>query len=482
MSLSRRLAAGFGAIMLAACQPPDAPEDTAGGPATAAAAETGGGPTGFTVDVSYHQLENGLRVVLSQDHTVPTATVGVYYGVGFRNEPRGRTGFAHLFEHLMFQGSRNLPHGAFDNLIYGSGGVNNGSTRYDFTNYYEVVPSNALQAVLWAEADRMAFPNLDETQLDNQREVVRNEVFVNVINQPYGGWIWIDLPMAANENWHNAHNFYGDLTDLDAASLEDARTFFDQYYAPNNAVLVVAGDFDREETLGWIEELFGHIPAGDPLPEIDTSEPRQEEEKFASQEDQLANQPALAVGYHMPPRGTPEYYAMAIIDQLMVQGDDSRLTRSIVDEEGYASGVFGGINLLGNAFNYNGPMLWTVGLIHDSEFTVSEVMGTIDATIESIRTEPVSEADVERARTKLLAEFYDTVDTATRFGLVDLLAAFAQFDDDPSRINRITEGFEQVTPELVRSTAQEYLRPTNRTVLEVRLAGAGDAAGETPQE
>ena len=470
MTVYKSLLAGLGVLALAGCQPADQASSAGGHSEPDNQASATAGDTGFTVDVSYHQLDNGLRVVLSEDHTVPTATVAVYYGVGFRNEPQGRTGFAHLFEHLMFQGSRNLPHGAFDRLIYGSGGVNNGSTRYDFTNYYEVAPSNALHAILWAEADRMAFPNLDESQLDNQREVVRNEVFVNVINQPYGGWIWIDLPMAANENWHNAHNFYGDLTDLDAASLEDAQTFFDQYYAPNNAVLVVAGAIDKAETLAWIEELFSHIPAGDALPEIDTSEPRQEEEKFQFIEDNLANQPAVAVGYHMPERGTPEYYAMALIDQLLVQGDDSRLTQTLVNEEGYASGVFGGINLLGNAFNYNGPMLWTVGLIHDSEFTVSEVMGTLDTTIESIRTEPISEADLERARTKLLAGFYGTVDTATRFGLVDLLASFALFDDDPSRINRITEGFEQVTPELVMSTAQEYLRPTNRTVLEVRLA------------
>ena len=474
MTLYRGLAAGFGALLLAACQPADTVDvaDTSADEAVAVH------DTSFQVDVSYYQLDNGLRVVLSEDHTVPTATVGVYYGVGFRNEPRGRTGFAHLFEHLMFQGSANLPHGAFDNLIYGSGGVNNGSTRYDFTNYYEVVPSNALQAILWAEADRMASPNLDETQLDNQREVVRNEVFVNVINQPYGGWIWIDLPMAANENWHNAHNFYGDLSDLDAASLEDAQEFFDTFYAPNNAVLVVAGDIDKGETLGWIEDMFGPIEAGAPLPDIGTSEPRQNAEKFESIEDDLANQPALAVGYHMPERGTPEYYAMAMLDQLLLQGDDSLLTASLVNEEGYASGVFGGINLLGNAFNYNGPMLWTVGLIHDSEFTVSEVMGTLDETIESVRTELVSEADVERARTKLLADFYATVDTGTRFGLVDLLASFALFDDDPSRINRITEGFEQVTPELIRATAEDYLRPTNRTVLEVRLAPDDDGSTE----
>jgi len=468
MTIRKSLVLALGTLALAACQPATDSSEQA---ANTNGADTSAASTSFTVDVSYHTLDNGLRVVLSEDHTVPTATVAVYYGVGFRNEPRGRTGFAHLFEHLMFQGSRNLPHGAFDRLIYGSGGVNNGSTRYDFTNYFEVVPSNALEAIIWAEADRMGQPNLDESQLDNQREVVRNEVFVNVINQPYGGWIWIDLPMVANENWHNAHNFYGDLTDLDAASLEDAQAFFDQFYAPNNAVIVVAGDIDKDETLGWIEQYFSYIEAGDPLPEIDTSEPRQEEEKFDYIEDNLANQPALAVGYHMPERGTPEYYAMILIDQLLVQGDDSRLTQSLVAEEGYASGVFGGINLLGNAFNYSGPMLWTVGLIHDSEFTVSEVMGTMDTTIEGIRTTPVTEAELERARTKLLSDFYGTVDTSTRFGLVDLLASFAMFDDDPSRINRITEGFEQVTPELVMSTAQEYLRPTNRTVLEVRLAG-----------
>ncbi len=154
----------------------------------------------------------------------------------------------------------------------------------------------------------------------------------------------------------------------------------------------------------------------------------------------------------------------------------------MVNQEGFASGVFGGINMLGNAFNYDGPMLWTVGLIHDSEFSVSEVMDTLDTTIEGVRTNLVSEADVERARTKLLADFYSTVDTGTRFGLVDLLASFAMFDDDPERINRITEGFEQVTPELIRATAEEFLRPSNRTVLEVRLApDDADADADAPE-
>ncbi|HAQ35158.1 MAG: peptidase M16 [Maricaulis sp.] len=474
-----RLLAVFGAFALAACG------SGSDGPAPdRAAPQTGDDTTtdvsmvnGIEIEVDYHTLDNGLRVVLSEDHTIPTATVGVYYGVGFRNEPRGRTGFAHLFEHLMFQGSENLPGGEFDQLIYNSGGVNNGSTRFDYTNYYEVVPSNALQSVLWAEADRMARPIIDQEGLDAQTGVVTNEVLVNVINQPYGGWVWIDLPMLAFENWHNAHNFYGDLTDLEAADLSDAQTFFDSYYSPSNAVIVVAGDFEPAETLAWIEDYFGDVPAGNPLPEIDISEPRQEEEKFGSREDPLAPQPALAFGYQMPERGTQEYYAMAVLDQLLVQGNDSLLHRAIVVDEGYASGVFGGINLLGNLYNYNGPMLWTVGMIHGNEHDRDAIMTTVDDVIERLRTEEISEEELSRALTKLRSDFYGIVDSGTRFGLIDLLAAFALFDDDPSRINRIEEGFDDVTPALVLATAQEYLRPTNRSVLEVVPAPA-DGTGE----
>jgi len=161
---------------------------------------------GLNIETRYYTMPNGLKIVLSRDPSVPTATVGIYYGIGFRIEPRNRTGFAHLFEHLMFQGSANAPKGTFDKIIYNSGGVNNGSTRFDFTNYYEVVPSNALETVLWVEADRMRAPAINEEVLKNQQGVVTNEVKVNVLNQPYGGWPWLDMPQVANENWYNAHN------------------------------------------------------------------------------------------------------------------------------------------------------------------------------------------------------------------------------------------------------------------------------------
>ncbi len=173
------------------------------------------------VPFTYDTLPNGLKVVLARDTTAPTVGVGVYYHIGFRNEPRDRTGFAHLFEHLMFQGSGNLGKMEFIKLVESNGGILNGSTRFDFTNYYQVLPAHTLETILWAEADRMKGLQIDSSNLRNQQDVVKNEVRVNVLNQPYGSFPWIDLPMTANENWYNAHNFYGELSDLDAATLEE---------------------------------------------------------------------------------------------------------------------------------------------------------------------------------------------------------------------------------------------------------------------
>jgi len=290
--------------------------------------------------VEYHKLDNGLRVVLSQDKTAPIVTLAVYYKIGFRVEPRNRTGFAHLFEHMMFQGSQNLGKMEFIRLVEGKGGVLNGSTRFDFTNYFEIVPSHVLETMLWAEADRMRGLAITQENLTNQQGVVVNEVKVNVLNQPYGGFPWLDLPQAANVNWYNAHNFYGDLKDLEAATLVDVQNFFKTYYAPNNAVLVIAGDFEAGETLAMVKKYFGNIPSSALPPPPDLAEPRQNQEKRKERVDPLANKPALAFGYHMPERYTPEYFAMGLIDQILLQGQDSRLYQKLVQAtEGYAGDV-----------------------------------------------------------------------------------------------------------------------------------------------
>ncbi len=439
-----------------------------GGPTdTATVTEKPAVPASYSVPVAYHTLDNGLKVVISEDHTAPIATIAVYYNIGFRIEPRDRTGFAHLFEHMMFQGSGNLGKMEFIRLIQRNGGVLNGSTRFDFTNYFEIVPSNTVEMMLWAEADRMRGLDITQENLANQQGVVKNEVRVNVLNQPYGGFPWLWMPQYANTNWYNAHNFYGELDDLDAATLDDVKDFFATYYAPNNAVVVVAGDVDPAETLAWVKQYFGDIPRADLPAAPDIAEPPQREEKIAVREDALINRPALAFAYHMPARNTPEYYAMGLIDQILLQGDDSLLTQKLVKEKGYTGSVSGGINLLGNMFNYSGPMLWTASLIHDADVDAKDIMSATDEAIAELRTKPVDQATLDRALVKMRSSLYDTVGGFYGFGRADLLASFALFDDDPARINTLEDEFRQVTPELIRTTAEKYLQPTNRTVLKL---------------
>jgi zinc protease len=429
------------------------------------------------VDMQYFTLPNGLKVVLAKDAIAPTVTVAVYYGIGFRVEPRERTGFAHLFEHLMFQGSKHAPKGVFDTTVTNSGGVNNGSTRFDFTNYYEILPSGALERMLWLEADRMANPVIDDVVLKNQQGVVGNEVKVNVLNQPYSTWPWIDLPMLANTNWYNSHNFYGDLKEIEAATVPDAKQFSEAFYRPGNAVLVVAGDLDYAATRAMVEKYFGWMPKKPPVVQPDISEPRQTAEKFKSRVDALAPKPGFAAGYHVPPRGSPEWYAMGLIDQILLQGEDSRLHRRIVQEEGIAGDISGGINGdLGDMFDYQGPMLWSFSFTHDPTHSRAEITKAVDDVIDGLRTTPVSAAELERARTKMRSDLYGTIDSGGRIGLVNLLAAYALFDNDPQAVNRIEDGFAKVTPALIQKTAQEYLRPTNRSVYIVE-PGAAPAKG-----
>ncbi|MFS4447217.1 M16 family metallopeptidase [Maribacter sp. 2307UL18-2] len=420
----------------------------------------------FKVPVDYYKLDNGLKVILSQDKTAPTVIVAVYYNIGFRIEPKDRTGFAHLFEHMMFQGSKNLPKGEFDKLTTSNGGVNNGSTRFDFTNYFEIIPSHTLEPILWAEADRMKGLNIDQASLTNQQGVVKNEVKVNVLNQPYGGFPWLDMPQYANTNWYNSHNFYGDLADLDAANLEDVQAFFDTYYAPNNAALSIVGDFEIEEAKTWIQNYFSAIPAAEIPDQPDISEPKQEEQKEFVKNDSLANKPAIALAYHMPERNTPEYYAMGLLDQILIQGDNSLLAQKLEKEKGYTADVSGGINYLGNMFNYKGPMIWMYDLTYDTETSRADVLNSIDEVMNNLKSN-ISQETVDQAIVKLRSQLYDDIGGTFGLGRADLLCTFALFDDNPERINSLEDEFKKVTPELIKKTIDAYLIPKNRTILTV---------------
>ena len=438
-------------LALAACGPDGARSPAPASPATP------------QIPIEYSTLDNGLKVVLSPDDTSPIVTVAVYYHIGFRNEPQGRTGFAHLFEHLMFQGSENLGKMELVKLVQSNGGVLNGSTRFDFTNYFAVMPSHKLETLLWAEADRMRGLQITEENLANQQAVVANEVKVNVLNRPYGGFPWLDLPQVAFANWYNAHNFYGDLADLEAATLDDARAFFDAYYAPNNAVVVVVGDFVPATAKGWIEQYFGDIPAVELASKPDVGEPPQEAERRASRRDPLAPRPAVAFGYATPERGTPQYLAMGILDEILLQGNHSLLHQKLVQELGWTSGIRGGINHpLGSMWNVEGPTLWSASLRHDADRTPEEILAAVETVIEGVRTGGVGQDSLERALVQMRSSLYDTL--ASGVGRADLLAAFALFDDDPGRLNRIEQQLREVTPEMLRQVARSHLQPHLRSV------------------
>ena len=264
----------------------------------------------FSVPVVYKKLPNGLRVVISENHAAPVVVVEVMYRIGFRIEPKGRTGFAHLFEHLMFQGSEHVAKFEHVRIVNENGGTLNGSTRFDHTNYFEVMPSNALELAMWLEADRMRSLKITPETLKNQQDVVSEEVRVNVLNQPYGAFEWLGLPQKANTNWYNAHNFYGDLAELEAANLDDVKKFYDTYYAPNNAVLVVSGDTTPDEVMKLAEKHFGAIPQRPLPPRPDIKEPPQTAEKSFAESDKLARTPAVAFGYHLPDRMTKDFFAL----------------------------------------------------------------------------------------------------------------------------------------------------------------------------
>ena len=412
-------------------------------------------------------LANGLRVVVAPDSTAPVVTVGVYYKIGFRLEPQGRSGFAHLFEHMMFQGSENAPKMQHIKLINSSGGVLNGSTMYDVTNYYEAVPSNALERVLWLEADRMRALKVDDENLRNQRDVVKEEVRVNVMNQPYGGFPWLDMPPVAFRNWANAHNFYGDFADLDAANLLDVQKFFRTYYVPNNAVLLMLGDVDPKEGLALAEKYFGAIPAGAPPPIADSSEPPQTEERRGYVDEKFGTLPAIAAAYVLPRRRSAEWHAMALLDQSLHGGRAGRVYRELVLEKQIAVEADGGIDDL---FGYNGPAQMTTRLIYKPEYSADQTLDAFDAVIRDVKEKGISAEELEQIKIKWRSDYYSTLEGGRggympRYGLMHLLACFTLFDDEPQLVNTVLNGFETVTTAEVQAVAAKYLQPSNRAIV-----------------
>jgi zinc protease len=418
------------------------------------------------IAMEYATLSNGLKVVIVPDASAPVVTVGVYYKIGFRLEPQGRSGFAHLFEHMMFQGSANAAKMQHIKLINSSGGLLNGSTHYDVTNYYEAMPSNALERVLWLEADRMRALKVDDENLRNQRDVVKEEVRVNVMNQPYGGFPWLDLPPVAFRNWANAHNFYGDFADLDAADLADVQAFFKTYYVPNNAVLLVLGDVKADEGVALAQKYFGDIPAGVPPPFADPLEPEQKEERRGHVEEKFGTLPAMAIGYTVPERRTTDWCAMALLDQALHGGRAGRMYRDLVLEKQIAVEADGGID---DIFGYNGPTQMVTRILHKPEYSAEKTLAAFDAVIHEIQNNGISEDELDQLKVKWRSDYFSTLEGGRggmpRYGLMHLLACFTLFDNEPKLVNTILDGFLAVKREDIQAAAKKYLRPANRAVV-----------------
>jgi zinc protease len=421
----------------------------------------------FRIPVAYRKLPNGLRVVVSENHAAPIVVVEVMYRIGFRIEPKGRTGFAHLFEHMMFQGSEHV--GKFEHvrIVNENGGVLNGSTRFDHTNYFEVLPSNALELGMWLEADRMRSLKITPENLKNQQNVVSEEVRVNVLNQPYAAFEWLGLPQKANTNWYNAHNFYGDLSEIEAATLDDVKTFFETYYVPNNAVLSVVGDTTLDEVMKLAAKQFGSIPSHPVPPTPDISEPPQTAEKTFTEPDKLARTPAIAFGYHLPARMSRDFFALSVLDPLLVSDESAKMYQALVKDKRIAAAVSGGFNYgLGNNFDYNGPMLYTFRVDYRPDLKGADVLKAVDEVIGAVQQKGITDEDLRQAKVNLRSGLYDQLEAQGGFGRADLLAAFALYDDDPDRINSVFSELETVTAAEVQAAAKKWLVPANRTSID----------------
>jgi len=421
----------------------------------------------WTVPIAVKKLDNGLTVVISEDHSAPVVGVSVVYHVGMRLEPRNRTGFAHLFEHLMFQGTPNAKKGVFDSVITGGGGNNNGSTRPDFTNYIETAPVSSLDAILWLEADRMKTLDFNPENLKNQQDVVKEEIRVNVKNQPYGGFFWLDIGQQAFQKWENNHDGYGSFEDLENASLKDVADFHRDYYGPNNAVLSIAGDISPEQGFALAQKYFGSIPARATPAAPDFKEGLNTKEKRVQQSDALAQVPAIAAAWKMPDRGSKDQAPMAVLGALLGGGDASRFYQGLVKGRELAMNLESLYGLT-SEWEYDGPTLFTVFALYKPNSSADAVLKGMDEEIARVAREGADDATLARVKTQLLASWYNNLEAFQ--DRADVLAKLQTLWGDAAVANQIPGWIEGVTSDDLKRVAAIYLTPANRTVIDRKPA------------
>ena len=411
---------------------------------------------GFQIPISEHKLDNGLRVILSEDHSAPTYSVSVTYNAGSRDERPGRTGFAHLFEHMMFQGSENVGKGEHFILIFNNGGGMNGTTNADRTSYFETLPANQLDLGLYLEADRMRSLNINQANLDNQRNAVQEERRLRVDNQPYGKTNEVILD-TVYENFGYKHSTIGSMADLNAATVEDVSAFFRQYYAPNNAVLVLVGDFDSEVALEKVRKYFGGIPSQPAPADPDMTEPLQNGERRKTLEDEFARLTRVDIIFKTPPANTPDWYALDILGDILMRGRSSRLYQLLVEDNQLVTGVFGGPR------STRGPSTFRVTANLQTGKDPAEVEQAVYEELERVQKSLVSQAEVDKILTMNRRQLVQQIQ-GTLFRAV-LIGQYAVYFGDANHLNKISGYYQSVTRKDIRRVAREYLQKKNRTVV-----------------
>src|ERR1700680_120938 len=401
-------------------------------------------------------LKNGLRVVLSEDHAAPTVSLALTFDVGSRNELAGHTGFAHLFEHMMFQGSQNVGKGEHLIMVQVNGGDVNGTTSDDSTNYYERLPANQLDMALFLESDRMRALRITQANLDNQRSTVQEERRLRMDNQAYGktGEILGDL---AYDNFAYKHSTMGSMADLNAASLEDVAQFFKTYYAPNNAVLALVGDFKSPDALEKIRKYFEDIPAQPPPPPVDMTEPVQTQERRTKVEDSFARLPRLDIVYKTVPANSPDWYALDMLGDILFGGPSSRLYQKLVKEKGVALQVAGGIDMR------RGPALFQAFALLKPGQDPGDIEKLISEEFEHVKNDGVTTAELEKIRIQYRLQTAEQMEST--MSRARTLGQYAVYFHDPTLINTILTKYSDVTPDDIQRVARQYLGTTERTVV-----------------
>lgn len=427
----------------------------------------------WPIPIEVKKLDNGLTVVVSPDPSAPVVGISVVYKVGIRLEPRGRTGFAHLFEHLMFQGTPKAKKGVFDKVTSAGGGWNNGSTLPDFTNYYVSAPVSALDALLWLEADRMRTLDFSAEGLQNQRDVVKEEIRSKVTNTPYGGFAWIDLPKLAFDKWENSHDGFGSFEDLDRAALADVRAFHRDFYGPNNAVLAIAGDVTPARAFALAKKYFGGIARRPVPPRSDVSEPLNDTPRRLQQGDPLAQVPALAVGWKMPQRGSADHAPMVVLADLLTSGSASVLVQGLVKGREIALGAEGFYSAAG-PWDFDGPTLFTVMAMYKPTTNADALLAAMDEEIAKIAQRGPDSAMLERVKTRMQADWNNGLE-----GFVDradLLARLQALWGDAKVAMQVPAWIDAVTAADVQRVAALYLAPQRRSVIDRQPQPATPAA------